>query len=448
MYLEGFSAQYIEKLTERYTHKNPQYVAWKQLVTERPWLVASRKEPVQYLEVCRPDVCAFPVTALPTVLAEHPDAVVRSALVQPPANFMLLDSYSPWEHQAKVVEKAGNVPWGIVVSGTGSGKTKMMIYLIATLGYRALFVVPNVQLMKQALADAREVVDCTVGQWGDGRKTFGDLTVATIQTLYKADLSALREEFGTVVFDEVDMYPMAWRKVLSSFAAAHRYGDTATHKRGDGNHRIIEDLLGRVIYTVPNSALVDQGILIKPEVEWVDTNYEVSKNYKHEDRPFLLRELINSQDRNKVIEDVVRREYAGNKMVLLTDEIRHVNILRDMLADLNPIIYHGQLGKTLGDKKRKQEAAMEKIRTQPESLTIATMNSMGRGTNVPGWNRLVVGLPFTSRTRGSQIMGRITRSSTAKDGAKIIDFKDGYSKCQMIRDMYEAREAVYEHLLD
>lgn len=450
LFFEGFTDKELEPVKALCIFPNPQYRTWEDRLKHAPYLINEEEPPPeQWIDLWDDYSCPLPL--LGQVLKLFPNVPVKSFLAKPLGDFKLREDFTPWEHQAQAVEAAVKLPWGVIEAGTGSGKTKLMMYLIARLGYRALFIVPSVRLMDQAIADAREVMDCSIGRIGEGKKTEGDLVVATVQSLYNMDLSMERDKYGTVVADEVDMYPMAWRKVLHGFNSLHRYGDTATFSRGDGGHDILTALLGPIIYKVPSEELVAKGILIRPFVEWVETNCSVRKNYHIAERPILIRELSRNHVRNKVLADTVRKWAPGKRVIVLSDRVDHLEKLRLLLEDLNPIVYHAQvLDPKTGSKptpKRKTQIQLEtlqKIRDQEESITLATFQSAGRGTNIPKWDVLVVALPFQSRTRASQVLGRIARKAQGKDSSTIIDFRDLAHNCPLLEVMYLARDSAYK----
>ena len=87
------------------------------------------------------------------------------------------------------------------------------------------------------------------------------ITFATVQTLSKADLNALRYEWDMVVVDEchrcsgtVNKATM-FSKVLNNLACRYKYGLSATLHRADGLIKCTYALLGGVAHTVPDSVV-------------------------------------------------------------------------------------------------------------------------------------------------------------------------------------------------
>lgn len=468
LYVRGLPPHVVQELVEKHTVPNPAYIRWLRARQNGKWKTVEAPEQEFALWAQLDENCwSFPLPTLASILEQFPNTVVQDERVAPSAGFRVRQDFKPWGHQEEAVQTMLAHQHGSVVSGTGSGKTKMMGYLAGQLGLRTLFVTPSVDLMYQAKTDLLEVLDLPaerVGLYGDRRKKLADLTIATVQTLFCADLQDLKNYFGTVIFDEVDMYPMAWRKVLWSFAAKYRYGDTATYVRADKAHQVLDLMLGGVRYTVPRGDLLEQGVLVRPTIRPIQTGCTVKRNYSPEERLYLLKDLSRNKSRTKFVAQILRTVYeAGEnvRLVALTELVDHVEELGKELADLNPVLYHGELGFTSEEnergkkvrrkpteklRKRLQSEAMDRILAGQKSITLSTYQSLARGKNVPPWNVLGIVMPFMSSTRASQVLGRIMRSSPGKKGAVVLDFQDDPEGCDMIGRMNSARNRVYKEL--
>ncbi|MEE6208638.1 DEAD/DEAH box helicase family protein [Salarchaeum sp. III] len=137
---------------------------------------------------------------------------------------------------------------GVIELPTGSGKTVIGLNAIESVARSALVVVPTVDLLVQWREELEAEFDVPVGQLGGGEQEVEDLTVATYDSAYlRAD--DLGDRFGLLVLDEVHhLGGEGFRDIGRLFAAPARLGLTATFERPDGEHAVIEDLVGPVVY--------------------------------------------------------------------------------------------------------------------------------------------------------------------------------------------------------
>ena len=111
---------------------------------------------------------------------------------------------SLYPYQENAVESLINANGGILKSKAGSGKTRMGIALICRLGYKTLWLTHTNELLNQSYNAAAEFIDKKLlGKITNGKMQIADgITFATVQTLSKADLNALRYEWDMIVTDE------------------------------------------------------------------------------------------------------------------------------------------------------------------------------------------------------------------------------------------------------
>jgi superfamily II DNA or RNA helicase len=141
---------------------------------------------------------------------------------------------------------------GSVVLPTGSGKTFLAVQAIADAGVSTLVVVPTIDLMNQwhaTLTNAfgTQLAD-TVGVLGGGSHNVTDLTVTTYDSAYRY-INEYGDQFGLLVVDEVHHLPAPTHQQIPEMTIApYRLGLTATYERADGQHEVLEDLIGPVVY--------------------------------------------------------------------------------------------------------------------------------------------------------------------------------------------------------
>jgi superfamily II DNA or RNA helicase len=139
---------------------------------------------------------------------------------------------------------------GVIVLPTGAGKTAVAVEAIGRVGRSALVVVPTLALLKQwysVLHDAfGESVE--VGLLGGGYHQVTPLTVTTYDSAY-IHAERYGDRFAFVVYDEVHHLPAPKNRVISQMLLApYALGLTATPERPDGEHRLLPELVGEVVY--------------------------------------------------------------------------------------------------------------------------------------------------------------------------------------------------------
>ena len=109
-----------------------------------------------------------------------------------------------YPYQENAVKGLIDAKGGILQSKAGSGKTRMGIALICALGVKTLWLTHTNELLNQSYNAAAEFIDKKLlGKITAGKIQIADgITFATVQTLCKADLNALRYEWDMIVIDE------------------------------------------------------------------------------------------------------------------------------------------------------------------------------------------------------------------------------------------------------
>ena len=109
-----------------------------------------------------------------------------------------------YPYQENAVKGLIDAKGGILQSKAGSGKTRMGIALICALGVKTLWLTHTNELLNQSYNAAAEFIDKKLlGKITAGKIQIADgITFATVQTLSKADLNALRYEWDVVIVDE------------------------------------------------------------------------------------------------------------------------------------------------------------------------------------------------------------------------------------------------------
>jgi superfamily II DNA or RNA helicase len=138
---------------------------------------------------------------------------------------------------------------GIVSLPTGTGKTRVAMSAISTLGQPTLCLVPTRILLEQWIKNFQEVYSGTVGMLGDGMHTVGPITVSTFESCYR-NAHRLGNRFRLVVIDEVHHFGQGIKdECLEMLCAEYRLGLTATPPENEPQLKVLARLVGPIVHT-------------------------------------------------------------------------------------------------------------------------------------------------------------------------------------------------------
>jgi superfamily II DNA or RNA helicase len=137
---------------------------------------------------------------------------------------------------------------GVIILPTGAGKSLVAQMAIEQTGRSTLVVVPTLDLMNQWYDLLLSCFQAEVGLIGGGYFEVGAITVTTYASAFRL-MERLGNQFGLVVFDECHHLPgSVYRYAAEMAIAPFRLGLTATPERADGADRMLEQLIGPIVY--------------------------------------------------------------------------------------------------------------------------------------------------------------------------------------------------------
>jgi superfamily II DNA or RNA helicase len=151
-------------------------------------------------------------------------------------------------HQLQAVEAWMQTRRGCLVMPTGTGKTEVAIELLRRLNTTALIVAPVRDLMYQWHRRLLERTGYDAGILGDNLYRLKPITITTYDSAY-IHAATVGNQFQFVIYDECHHLPGPQRSdAARMMAAPFRLGLTATIERRDGRHRLLDELIGPVVY--------------------------------------------------------------------------------------------------------------------------------------------------------------------------------------------------------
>ncbi|MGQ0570318.1 MAG: DEAD/DEAH box helicase family protein [Armatimonadota bacterium] len=212
------------------TTKVPPYLMWDDRV--HAW----RTEALRYLQI-REDAARYRLQLADEAEKFFDCPPLNPAL--PPLRPDQQAAVNAWEH-------AGCR--GVIVKPTGTGKTEIALAVIARHLVSALIVVPLRDLMYQWQRRIRHALGRDAGILGDNRREVWPITVTTYDSAY-IHMREIGNRFRLIVFDEAHHLPApSLREGALDCLAPMRLGLTATPWRADGQDRLLEQLIGPVVY--------------------------------------------------------------------------------------------------------------------------------------------------------------------------------------------------------
>lgn len=367
--------------------------------------------------------------------------------IQPPELAQYNSTINLYDYQQIAVEKALKAKQGVIVAPCGAGKTMIGLAIAAAIGGRTLWLTHTQDLLRQSMERARSVYGLLPKDYGtitDGKIDIGSvITFATVQTMSKIDLVAVKNEWDVIIVDEAHHAVgsptrlMMFYKVVSSLSARYKYGLTATPKRSDGLSPCMYALLGEKVHEIEREDVQDKVCPVRVQIKQTgytpDTNEilepDGTLNYIK-----LINEIIQDQERNEMIaQDAVK---CAGTCLILTDRVEHVKVLTRMLNTLKTQST-GIYG--IMSKKARSEA-LAALDCGKIKVLVATYSLAREGLDVPSLRNIIMATPQKNDTIITQSAGRVARQAQGKEYGTIIDYEDNFG---MLRGWQKKREKIY-----
>ena len=335
---------------------------------------------------------------------------------------------------------------GVFVAPPGSGKTVVGANLVARRKRNTLVLVHRTQLLEQWIAQLSLFLNLKpkeIGQIGGGRrKPNGDLDVAMIQSLVRKDeVKDIVAIYGHVIVDECHHVPaVSFERIMREVRARFIVGLTATPRRRDGHHPILQLQLGPARFTIDAkkqaaTRAFDHKLIVR------ETGFRLPGDAADLSIQDIYRQLSQDERRNRLIlDDVVQALEEKRSPILLTERRDHLQYFAERLQGLarNLIILQG------GMKTKDRCTAIERLATIPENeerLVLATGRFIGEGFDDARLDTLFLAMPVSWKGTLVQYSGRLHRKHHAKTEVRMMDYVDRY--VPMLARMFEKRMRGY-----
>ena len=313
---------------------------------------------------------------------------------------------------------------GVLCATTGFGKTVVGAKIISELKTNTLVIVNRNNLLeqwKERLSYFLNINKKEIGQIGSGKeKANGKLDVASFQSLFKKDnLEELVKDYGLVIVDECH------------HAAAYSFDKIIYMQCGDIRVRVSHRELKQ-------NKEIEHTVIVKK------TNYKYIPS--EEKDKIQISEILNDMCHNifrnsMIIEDIKKCVLEGRVLIVLTERVEHLKILKESLEDLEVpvVVYKGNMGK----KKIKeiQDVIDEADGNNKPRIILATSSSIGEGFDDGRLDTLFLTMPVSWKGRIIQYVGRLHREHEDKEKVIVYDYLDNM---KVLEKMYNRRLKGYK----
>lgn len=355
-----------------------------------------------------------------------------------------------YEYQGAAVDEMLKSCNGILQSPCGSGKTQMGLAMAARIKRRALWVTHTQDLLQQSYSRAAQYFqEGCLGKITGGRVEIGShITFATVQTLSKLNLKALKYTWSVIIVDECHRAagsPVSVRmfyKVMSSLAAGYKYGLSATVHRSDGLIKSTFAIIGPVRYKVPEEAVAEKTMQVT--IQRRNTGVELGRCCLDTDGTIVYSKLLpylteHTGRSGMIVDDLIKNREHYN--LILSDRLDHLRTLMTMLpGECRPyaVMIDGRMTGKRGKAEREQ--AIEDMRIGRKHFLFASYSLAKEGLDIPGLDRLYLTTPKKDYAVVTQSIGRIARVSPGKQDAVCYDYVDRIGFCE---NQYKKRKTSY-----
>jgi len=332
---------------------------------------------------------------------------------------------------------------GSVILPTGAGKSFLAIKAIEHVSRSTLVVVPTIDLLNQWYDLLTAAFDIEIGLLGGGYHEIEELTVTTYDSayIYCGDYG---NRFGFLIFDEVHHLPSPSYSHIPQFSiASRRLGLTATYKRVDGMHTVLNELIGEVVYkksidelsgeflanyeivTLYVSLTLQERIIYEREYDiyisfirsrglrlysgggW--SEFARLSTIEPEARRAMLAYnrakdvAMSAHEKLEVLESLLK-QHSKDRVIIFTENNNLVYQISE--RHLIPVITHQT-------KTKERKRILERF-NQGKYSVIATSKVLNEGINVPEANVAIVLSGSGSSREYTQRLGRILRQKEGK----------------------------------
>lgn len=329
----------------------------------------------------------------------------------------------------------------VLQAPTGAGKTVIACKIISLRKQRTLVLVHTKELMyqwQQRIAEFLNFTKDEIGLIGDGKKSFGSVTVAIVKSAMK-HLTEIQSKIGLLIVDEVHRCPSTtFSNVVKNLHARYMLGLSATPYRRDNLTKLIHFHIGELACRIGIPQLQTQKKLAEASVITRRTKFSW---YYRDDYHDMISAITTDIDRNKmIVSDIYNRTVNGNGTALvLSDRKAHCELLMNSLADerIECRLLTGDM------KTSERNKIISELNECKIKVLISTSQLLSEGFDCKYLSSIFLTTPIKYAGRLTQCVGRILRTSPNQGVVMVYDYVDGVG---VLYASYRSRVKCYRDL--
>ena len=354
--------------------------------------------------------------------------------------------YERMEHQFITETKMIENPHSSCELCTASGKSAILLHVCRNTGFSTVIVVPSKSIFNELLElFEKHLGRNLVGCFGDGKKVLGKkFTIAIGDSL--ANIKPDTEEWKffsnlqQFCADEshtwgADSLEEICHGILSDVPCRHFFSGTQT--RGDGAEKLLQSIIGPIVYELPTWLAKERKIISEHEYTIIELESS-NPNFDSRDGIEMKREhFLKNRNICAVIAKIANATALayGKQTLVLVEELEQISMLTKLLK-VPYAIAHSETKKArleaLGIEKVDTAESVEKFNKNEAKVLIGT-SCISIGTNIYPEHNTFNWVGGTSEIRTAQgAVGRSVRlyksnpwadRCITKESVMIWDFK-------------------------
>lgn len=404
----------------------------------------------------------FPIGLLSTVLQElHKEEITPNIVDRRPGlimahklditNQLKIMDKTPRDHQQRALmaimatNDGNKIRKGIIRAATGSGKTLITAMATAELNKPTIVYVIGLDLLKQFHQLFTSIFEEKIGFIGNGICDIQRINIASVWTVGRAlgisskEIILDDENDGSEAFDQTNQQKIiqmlketkvhlfdechsvtcsTFRSIYDQIDPEYIFGFSGTPYRDDNSDLLITGMLGEKIIDIPASELIEKGLLVQPTIKFISIPRQPlsSETYQSVYKKYV----VENEERNQIlIQEIKNLLVKKYKILVLTKQIKHQQILNDLLID-EGIAFEMLNG---NDGVDRRQEVKELLNTGKIDLILAS-TIFDIGVDISALNALVLCGGGKSSIKTLQRIGRVIRQHPGKKFVAVVDTFD------------------------
>ena len=428
----------LQLIKNKFTYPNPLYYILKSKgVRVQPWMMyyKSFKENSDCIGISRGCIHEL-INLLKNKQINY--TLIDNTTHNKNVEHMLLESNNFRPHQEWAIEEMSKNRQGILISDTGTGKTAIILGLIAKQKQNSLIIVTSTASYKAYKDEIKRMFgkNYKFGTIGFGEFDIKPITLVMLQTLYRFDddkWEQVNNYFGFVAVSECHhTAPGKTYTVVNNFNACYRYGETASKTRKDKLDFLVKNAISNRLVEVTKDMLGD-NFALSANVNFITCNQvshisEIKINPETGEEIRDIREwakaaekLFISETRNNFIVNNIIKDVINKHIVLvLSDRVKHCRDLYNLLKeqDIKCEILVGNV------KIDQRNNVIANARKGKLNVLVASCNLASESLDIPILSSVHLVSPSNNVNSSKQRTGRIRRIHATKPFPIVNDYVD------------------------